>query len=472
MLTNLLRWVQTDLMQSLGLRALFRSQKGGFVRPVILSRAEHPISRRQISSQALKVLYRLQESGHQAYVGGGAIRNLWLGFHPKDFDVVTDARPEEVVRLFKNSRLIGRRFKLVHVHFGRQIIEVATFRSTPPEEDDHKSSVDSAADQTGMIMRDNVFGTLAEDAFRRDCTINALYYNIADSSLIDYVDGLSDLNAGIIRIIGDPIKRYREDPVRMLRAIRFAAQLRFSIDPDTERPLFELRHLLNHVPSARLFDEYLKLFLGGSAKASFDLLRQYGFFAVLFPKTDRLLMTHPNQALIAEFIQIALYDTDERVAAHKPVSSHFLLAVFFWYAVVAEAEVQHALSVSETAAFYLACDEVLQDSNSVFSIPKRLKQTIKEIWILQLRLKKRSGHRAAQMHAHPRFRAAYDLLVLRAKALDPEAKSLAQWWTTYLDADETVRTLLTSSIKNEGQRRRKKQKRIRQSQVNSKEDLS
>lgn len=427
--------------------------------PAVLPRSEHTLSRRAISNHALKVLYKIQEAGYQAYLVGGGVRDVLLGRHPKDFDVATNARPEEIATLFRNSRLIGRRFRLVHVHFGRQIVEVATFRSAPDEKEDDLSL--AQASEEGMIVRDNVFGTLEEDVFRRDFTINALYYRISDFAVIDYVGGLNDLKAGILRIIGDPLRRYREDPVRMLRAIRFAAKLNFTIEPITEKPLFELGHLLTNVASARLFDEYIKLFLSGFALNSFYLLRRYGFFAILFPKTDFLLNTHKDKEQIEQFIVAALKNTDERVNNGKTVSPHFLLATFLWFPALIKAEKHETLTeVSHYAALQIAFEHVLQEQRKTFAIPRRLTQVVKDIWNFQIRLKKCGQHRAAQVYANPRFRASYDFLLLRAKTQEPEAKKLAEWWSNYIVADENAREEMAAAVKSDGRKKKKRRKGV------------
>src|SRR5690606_33324797 len=259
--------------------------------PKIIPRAEHPISRANISSNALKVLYRLKNAGYSAFIVGGGVRDLLLGRHPKDFDVVTDALPEEVDRLFRNCRLIGRRFRLAHVRFGRDVVEVATFRATGNGEDDARLH-----DETGRILRDNVYGTIDEDVWRRDFTVNALYYNIADFTLWDYTTGLEDIKSRTLRLIGDPETRYREDPVRMLRAVRLAAKLDFTIAPGTAEPIPRLAPLLADVPPARLFDEVLKLFQSGHAVRSFDLLREHGLFGYLFPRTEEIFRGDDGEA--------------------------------------------------------------------------------------------------------------------------------------------------------------------------------
>jgi len=314
----------TKFIRRLGFASPTHHKKG--LTPAIIPRSEHRVSRSNISKHALKVLYQLKDAGFQAYLVGGGVRDVLLDRHPKDFDVATDAKPEQVQKIFRNCRLIGRRFRLAHIHFGSHIVEVATFRASAPSQTINPHLVHS---EGGMILRDNVYGTLEEDVLRRDFTVNALYYNIADFSVLDYVGGLKDLKEKTLRMIGDASQRYREDPVRMLRAIRFAAKLGFHIHPESEAPIFELAPLVKQVPSARLFDEYMKLFLSGYAKPSFDLLRHYQLFSVLFPESERCINSKQGEAVLA-FISGALKDTDKRVAEDKPVALPFLLAAFLW----------------------------------------------------------------------------------------------------------------------------------------------
>jgi poly(A) polymerase len=295
--------------------------------PVTIPRPDHEISRASISSAALKVLYGLKEAGYQSFLVGGGVRDLLLGREPKDFDVGTDATPEEIRNLFRSCRLIGRRFRLAHVRFGREVIEVATFRARHDEQSGEGS--DSAHSEEGRILRDNVFGSLEEDAWRRDFTVNALYYDIKNFSVVDYVGGLDDLKAGTLKLIGDPEQRYREDPVRMLRAVRFAAKLGFRIHPDTEEPMHDLGQLLEDIPSARLFEEVLKLFLGGCALTTFELLRHYDLFRYLFPMTDEAL-SHEEEGFPITFVARALENTDNRLAENKPVTPAFLYAALLW----------------------------------------------------------------------------------------------------------------------------------------------
>ena len=412
---------------------------------LVIPRSEHSISRSAISPNALKVLYRLKEAGFQAFLVGGAVRDLLLGITPKDFDVATNALPDEVRRIFRNCRLIGRRFRLAHVHFGQEIIEVATFRAAAaPEredaEDDGDEEAASAAgpavedsehrafDTRGRILRDNIYGTIEEDVWRRDFAANGLYYNIDDFSIWDFVDGVSDVKARRLKLIGDPETRYREDPVRMLRAVRFAAKLDFTIEDATEQPIRRLANLLDGVPPARLFDECLKLFLSGFGARSFRLLEQYGLFEHLFPMSAAA-MRLPPYAYSRDMLELGLANTDQRIAADKPVTPTYLFAVLLWGAVLRELNEKHAAGPApDLAQLMEACDTVLRAQQSRVAIPRRFGIPMRELLMLQPRFNRRSGVKALSLLQHPRFRAAYDFLLLRAQVgvADPE---LAQWWT-------------------------------------------
>jgi poly(A) polymerase len=410
---------------------------------VAIPRPEHPISRRSISPNALKVLYRLKDAGYQAFLVGGAVRDLLLGLTPKDFDVATNALPEEVRRLFRNCRLIGRRFRLAHVHFGSEIIEVATFRAaSAPEREDAEIDPDAdgeeipdpvedsehrAFDTRGRILRDNSYGTVDEDVWRRDFAANSLYYNIDDLSIWDFANGVADINARRLKLIGDPETRYREDPVRMLRAVRFAAKLDFTIDPDTEIPISRLANLLDGVPPARLFDECLKLFLSGFGGKSFALLQKYGLFEHLFPLAAAAFAL-PPYAYAREMLERGLANTDARVLADKPVTPTFLFAIVLWGAVLRELNEREAGPAPDFAQLMQACDAVLRAQQSRVAIPRRFAVPMRELLMLQPRFNRRSGVKSLSLLQHPRFRAAYDFLLLRAEVgvADPE---LAAWWT-------------------------------------------
>jgi len=368
------------------------------------------------------VLYGLRKAGYQAYLVGGSVRDLLLGREPKDFDVATDAHPEEIRQVFRSCRLIGRRFRLAHVRFGREIIEVATFRSMSFQQQGQQT-------ENGMILRDNEFGNIEEDALRRDFTVNALYYNIADFSVVDYADGMADLQAGILRLLGDPETRYREDPVRMLRAVRFAAKLGFNIDSSTEEPISRIGGLLRDIPAARMYEEVLKLFLGGVAAATFEKLRHYDLFAELFPLTDENL-SHEEHEFPLTLVLKGLENTDRRLAVGKPVTPAFLFAVLLWEPVRHRAERLQAEGMAPYPAIQQAASEVMQKQVNYVAIPRRFSTPMREIWSLQSRFANAKGKRPGRLLSHPRFRAAYDFLLLRAESGEADPAQ-AEWWTRF-----------------------------------------
>jgi len=412
-----------------------------------IPREEHCVSRRQISSAALQVLNTLHQAGHAAYLVGGSVRDLLLGREPKDYDVATDARPEQVRKLFRrNARLIGRRFILVHVQFGQEIVEVATFRGSgeASEETGERSA-------SGRILADNAYGSLEEDAGRRDFTSNALYYNIADRSILDFAGGLDDLRAGRLRMIGDPEQRYREDPVRMLRAVRFAAKLGFQMDPAVEAAISPCRDLLLEVPSARLFEETIKLFLAGFAQSSYELLRRTGLFAALFPQLDSVLDA-PGAESARELLRLALEGTDQRVAMGKSVTPAFLFAALLWPALQAQRRQLEAQGKPTAVALQQAAAELLEESRGRVAIPRRFTLPMREIWDLQPRFLRRGGRRPYALLAHPRFRAAYDFLLLRQQSGeftdDPQSADLGRWWTEFQEADSEGRKALMDQVRS------------------------
>jgi poly(A) polymerase len=425
--------------------------------PTVISRSEHPISRAHISPNALKVLYRLKDAGYQGYLVGGGVRDLLLGREPKDFDIATDAHPDDVRRLFGNCRLIGRRFRLAHVLFGHEVIEVATFRALHDgnEEESHARHVDDE----GRIVRDNVYGTIEEDAFRRDFTVNALYYNIADFSVIDYAGGMGDLRAGMLRLIGDPETRFREDPVRMLRAVRFATKLGFRIHPDTERPIKDLAPLLGDIPAARLFDEMLKLFMGGSALANFEALRHYDLFGQLFPLTERSL-THEQEHFPLTLISRGMDNTDLRIQQDKPVTPTFLFAIFLWQPVRERAARLQSEGQHPAQAMQHASSQIIAEQGHVMSIPRRFSLPMREIWMLQLRLEIAGGRRSQRVLSHPRFRAAYDFLLLRGEAGEV-AKELCEWWTGLQESQPKAHEKEAAQPAPRKRRRRSRPRRAR-----------
>jgi poly(A) polymerase len=460
--------------------------------PRVIPRAEHTVSRSHISPNALRVLYRLRDAGFHAFLVGGCVRDLLLGLEPKDFDVATDALPDQVKRLFRNCRLVGRRFRLAHVFFGQEIIEVATFRaaSAPsqgeepladadpedgeaPELDDtelDEPAADAAgadaggpeaaasrgldllnetrsaaekyaarerldeSDQTrrmfdasGRILRDNVYGTIDEDVWRRDFTANSLYYNIADFSIWDYCGGVEDIAARRLRLIGDPETRFREDPVRMLRAARFEAKLGFEIDPPTAEPIGRLRELLAGVPPARLFDEMLKLFLTGHGARSLEVLRRKGLLAQLLPSVDSYLTAHSG-GLVERLLMKGLENTDARASAGRAVTPTFLLALLLYGPIAQIIESMPPEKWHELSAILDACDRAVRQAQAHLAIPRRFSLGVSEMFSLQPRLEHPTGRRALRLLTHPRFRAAYDLLLLRAE-LGLASPEMARWWT-------------------------------------------
>ncbi|WP_046079371.1 polynucleotide adenylyltransferase PcnB [Halomonas sp. HG01] len=455
----------TRFLQSPGerLRSLFGPQEPSAALPElrIIPRDEHPVSRQHFSDAALKVLYRLHNAGHEAFLVGGCIRDSLLGRMPKDFDVATDATPEQVRELFRNSRIVGRRFRIVHVRFGREVIEVTTFRGKPS--DDHADHIAQQSDD-GMLLRDNVWGNIEEDAIRRDFTINALYYNIADFSIHDFAGGVQDIEDRTLRLIGDPATRYREDPVRMLRAVRFAAKLDFDIAPATEAPIAELAELLLQVPPARLFDEVLKLFMSGHGVETFHLLRDYGLFAMLFPEADEAMEELPWAEAV---IERALTSTDRRVRDDRPVTPAFLFAALLWGPVQLRQQALEADGMPPIPAQQAASQQVISRQLQHVSIPKRFSLPMRDIWDLQQRLQLRRGKRVFQTREHPRFRAAYDFLLVREAAGEMEP-GLGDWWTAFQDADEHEQRRLLGKVdadpagtpapRNKRRRRRRRRK--------------
>jgi poly(A) polymerase len=398
--------------------------------PRIITRDQHPISRANISPGALKVLYRLKDAGYQAFLVGGAVRDLLLGARPKDFDVATNAHPDQVKQLFRNCRLIGRRFHLAHVRFGYEIVEVATFRAAHTLiDEDHSVDEDSrrVLDERGRILRDNLYGAIEEDVWRRDFTANALYYNIEDFSVWDYVGGFEDALDRVLRLIGDPETRYREDPVRMLRAVRFAAKLGFSMHPDTAAPIPKLAWMLDAVPPARLFDEVTKMFLAGSARNAFELLYRLDLLQHLFPDLARVIDEAPDSTSL-EVLRIGLKGTDERVLEGKSVTPTFLFAVLLWPVIQQEYAREAPAEDGDVGRLLEICERVAVRQQARVAVPRRFMLPMREIIGLQPRFERRAGRRALRLLDHPRFRAAYDFLLLRAAAgeVDPE---LARWWT-------------------------------------------
>ena len=400
--------------------------------PEIVPASQHAVSRKTISNNALKVLERLHEGGYSSYLVGGGVRDALLESQPKDFDIATDASPEDVRALFRNSRIIGRRFRLVHVVFGRDIIEVATFRA------DHASGKGGETGSDGRILRDNVYGSIEEDALRRDFTVNALYFNIADNTVVDFVGGLDDIEDGVFRLIGDPVQRCEEDPVRVLRAARLSAKLQFDIEQDTLDAMYDTAHMLENMPPARLFEEALKMFHGGYAVRSFHRLLEFDLFGYLFPQTNSRLRDEvaegDQRGYEKQLIEAALKNTDSRVLRDQPVTPAYLLAFMQWGAVYECAQAFLKKGMSPSDAIWHAGDAVLPLQLKVTSIPKRFSAPMREIWSLQARLEQLPGNRALAVLENRRFRAAYDFLCLRAR-FDESLQDAADWWTRVQEVD-------------------------------------
>ncbi|MGM0480893.1 MAG: polynucleotide adenylyltransferase PcnB [Pseudomonadota bacterium] len=438
-----------------------------------MGRDEHPISRKDISPNALKVLYRLHNAGFDAYLVGGCVRDLLLGLQPKDFDVTTNASPEQIKNLFRNCRLIGRRFRLAHILFGREIIEVATFRGHHDVDNDEHKKI-AQQDEHGQLVRDNVYGSIKEDAERRDFTVNALYYNIADFCIYDFANGKNDIEAGILRLIGDPATRYREDPVRMLRAVRFATKLNMALADEAGQPLAELSGLLKNIPPARLFDEFLKLFMAGKAQANFDLLCHYGLFQQLFPVLKSYLDAVDSPPVI--MMRKAFANTDQRVQREQRVTPAYLIAVLLWWPLQARREqLENEGGLPPMDALNVGSADVLHRQSQTLSIPKRFSLTARDIWQMQLRLQNTKGARAKKTLEQKKFRAGYDFLLLRhecgASLPGEDLKQLTEFWTK---AQQDPKLLAAGQTRSEGEKkpgsRRRRGGRNRKKRADSKPD--
>jgi len=429
-------------------------------KPKLISLKHHGIARETINPGALKVTEALQAAGYAAYVVGGAVRDLLLGIVPKDFDVATDATPEQVHRVIRRSRIIGRRFRLVHAMFGRDTIEVATYRGTDAGDAERDGEADAETggaiqkDAHGRIVRDNRFGNQAEDAARRDFTINALFYDPQTETVLDYHGGVEDLRAKRVRIIGAPVERYREDPVRMLRAVRFAATLGFSIDPATRAPIGKLAPLLENVPSSRLFEEMLKLLMSGHALECVKQLRADGLHHGLLPLLDVIL----EQPLGERFVTLALEQTDKRILEEKSISPAFLFAALLWHEVLAAWKTLDTRGERSMPALFEAMDEVLDAQCKKLAITKRFTITMKEVWSLQPRLDNHTGKRPLTLLEHPRFRMGYDFLLLRVASGEAPEETGA-WWEKFQHADPAERQrMLVPEVGGTKKRRRRRRK--------------
>lgn len=397
--------------------------------PQVFGPDAHGIDPDDVSSNAVRVTETLQRAGFKAFIVGGAVRDLVLGLKPKDFDVATDATPEQVKRLFRRAFIIGRRFQIVHVMFGQDLIEVTTFRGS--------SSDGAPKDEHGRVLRDNTFGEQHEDAERRDFTINAMYYDPARQQVLDYHGGMKDIQSRSLRMIGKPEARYREDPVRLLRVVRFAAKLKFKIAPDTRAPISIMAPLINNVPAARLFDEMLKLLMSGHAMACLQQLRKEGLHHGLLPLLDVVL----EQPMGEKFVTLALSNTDERIRQGKPVSPGFLFASLLWHQVLEKWEAYRAAGEYPIPALHLAADNVLDSQTEKLALQRRIASDMRDIWAMQPRFERRAGKSPYKLLEHPRLRAGYDFLLLRCASGELDAE-LGDWWTEFIHSDTEVRESL------------------------------
>lgn len=420
-----------------------------------VSEMEFVIHPDNICARAKEVIRRLQKAGYEAYLVGGCVRDLLLGHTPKDFDIATSARPEEIRKLFSSCRLIGRRFRLAHIYFGRDYLEVATFRA-PHDEDDDGGKVNDE----GRITHDNVYGTLEEDVWRRDFTINALFYDPTTGELLDFVGGLQDLQQGKIRLIGDPEQRFREDPVRLLRAVRFAAKLGFEIEPRICALIPSLGILLDGISAARLFDEIIKLLHSGDGLRTYRLLQEYDLLRYVLPLTVESIEDDPT-GNFARMVELSLASTDQRIRDGRSVMPAFLYAVLLWFKVQEASEDAQLNGVPELQALHQAASDALHDQIDFTAIPRRYSNVTREIWALQSRFRYHDLRRATTLLGNPRFRAAYDFLCLRAQAGEDVQKE-CEWWTAFQQAEPEDRADLCKVIvqhKNTKPRKKKKRKK-------------
>jgi len=419
----------------------------------IIPHKTHKIDRNLLSNGALKTTEGLHKAGFEAFIVGGAVRDLLLNRTPKDFDVATDATPEEVNRIFRRSRLIGKRFRLVHVLFGDETIEVSTFRGSHLE-NNSDSKGDSKVTDSGRIVRDNVFGSIVDDAVRRDFTANALYYNPASQEVLDFHNGYADIKAGLLRMIGKPETRYAEDPVRMLRAVRLSAKLGLKIDSSTQAPIAKMADLLQDVPPSRLFDEMLKLFLSGHAMESVSALREQHLHHGLLPMLDVVL----EQPMGERFVMLALKNTDDRILSGKSANPSFLFATLLWHEMLAAWEIYKTDGHHAIPALHMAMSEVIATQAEKLAIHNRYTATMKEIWGMQPRFEQRAGKRPFGLLTHPRYRAGYDFLLLRCESGELPME-LGEWWTVFADADGETRAAMLQADSTPKKRRKRNRKK-------------
>jgi len=419
-------------------RILGKPQPENNNEPAVLGPQEHGINPQLVSNNAIRVTQTLQEAGFKAFLVGGAVRDLLLGIKPKDFDIATNATPEQVKELFRRAFIIGRRFQIVHVMFGQDLLEVTTFRGAAKEE--------APKDEHGRVLRDNTFGEQHEDALRRDFTINAMYYDPATQLVLDYHGGIADIRSRTLRMIGVPEERYREDPVRMLRVVRFAAKLGFEIDPSAQAPIPVMAPLINNVPAARVFDEMLKLLMSGQAMACLERLRSEGLHHGLLPLMDVVM----EQPLGERFVRLALDNTDARIRQGKPVSPGFLFASLLWHQVLEKWRAYQAAGEYPIPALHQAADDVLSSQAEKLALQRRIVTDMRDIWAMQPRFERRSGKSPYKLLEHPRLRAGYDFLLLRCASGELDAE-IGEWWTAFMQADGPGREeLLNRKPKGDG----------------------
>jgi poly(A) polymerase len=413
-----------------------KSKERDPTQPVILGPKEHSINPALVSPNALKVTHTLQEAGYKAFIVGGAVRDLLVGLKPKDFDIATNATPEQVKRLFRRAFIIGKRFQIVHVMMGQEQLEVTTFRGA--------SVTESPKDEHGRVLRDNTFGEQHEDALRRDFTVNAMYYDPASQSVLDYHGGIADIRNKTLRMIGVPEARFREDPVRLLRVVRFAAKLSFTIEPATSAPIAVMAPLINNVPAARLFDEMLKLLMSGQAMACLQQLRKEGLHHGLLPLLDVVL----EQPLGEKFVTLALKNTDDRINQGKPVSPGFLFASLLWHQVLEKWTAYQAAGEYPIPALHLAADDVLEAQTDKLALQRKIASDMRDIWAMQPRFDRRVGKAPYKLLEHLRLRAGYDFLLLRCASGEIDSE-IGEWWTEFMNADGSGReNLLTRKVKS------------------------
>lgn len=431
------------------------TESQNLMEPVYYSGKLLGLNKSLISRHAMTVLKVLGQKGYDSYLVGGCVRDMLLGLEPKDFDVATNASPEQVRHAFRNGRIIGRRFKIVHVRFGREVIEVTTYRGAPAKT--HQDERTHRVGEGGRLLADNIYGSLDEDAMRRDLTVNALYYNPATDEVLDYHDGLADIKQGLLRVIGDPVERYREDPVRMLRVVRFASKLGFEIEPSASEAIDQHASLLTNVPAARLFDEVLKLFHSGSAITTFEKLRQYGLFEYLFPATDNIL-DKEEAGYPRTFLPLALTNTDRRIQQGKPVIPSFLYAVLLWEPLRQFKEAAMRQGLNEYNSILQAADQAIVEEISTVAIPRRFTAQMREIWVMQYFFDQRRSRQVYRLLENRKFRAGYDFMLLRA-SVGQASQDAAEWWTRIQEVDEDERRKMLMSLSGSSKKRRRRKKK-------------